>query len=366
MTRPSTPAVPATAPPTGGAPRSAARRRLLMWAAGAGLPWAAWRAGRGGSPQALHWQGTALGAPASVQLHHADPARAQAALAAMQAELARLESVFSLYRADSVLSRLNASGRLDAAPADFISLLRAALAMAERSQGLFDPTVQPLWQLYHGHFGVQGQAGPPAPALLAAALARVGWQRVQVQGARVVLGAPGMALTLNGIAQGCITDRCGDVLRAHGFDRVLVDMGELRVGAPKPDGSAWRVGLADPRDPSRALHTVVLQQQQAVATSGGYGTRLDAAGRVTHLIDPRSGRTAPALESVSVTAPTAQLADALSTTLALVPREQTARRLALLQAHPGCQAVTIDAEGRVQTLAAADAAAALPVQGAPA
>lgn len=344
-----------TAAPDRASAPSPRRRRLLMLALGAGLPLAAWRAhetNESRAAQALHWQGQALGAPASLKLLHADPGRAQAALTAMRAELARLEAIFSLYRADSALSRLNAAGHLHDAPADLITLLRSALVMAERSQGLFDPTVQPLWQLYFEHYMVQGRTQPPPAALLAATLAKVGWQRVQIHAHSVVLGAAGMALTLNGIAQGYITDRCMDVLRAHGFDRLLVDMGEPRVGGPKADGSAWTIGLADPGAPDRAAHSVPLLQQ-ALATSGGYGTRIDAAGLVTHLIDPASGRTAPAAQSVSVIAPTAELADALSTTLALVPPGQEARRLQLLHAHPGCRAITIDAAGQVQTWDAA-------------
>jgi thiamine biosynthesis lipoprotein len=89
---------------------------------------------------------------------------------------------------------------------------------------------------------------------------------------------------------------------------------------------------------------------QAVATSGGYGTRLDAAGRYTHLIDPRTGRTAPAFESVTVVAPSATQADALSTALALLPRSDVPARLALLRTQPGCRAICIDNAGQVSEL----------------
>ena len=327
-----------------------ARRRLLLVAAAAALPLAAWRLQQSAAPAPLSWHGTAMGAPASLVLHHAgDEAGAQAALTAMLAEMERLEALFSLYRADSWLSRLNSEGKVTHAPSEFIALLQAALNMARHSNGMFDPTVQPLWKLYFNHFVVRGQSSAPAADQVTQALSLVGWQGVQVDGATVSLAHAGMGLTLNGIAQGFITDRCSEVLQAHGFNRMLVDMGEPRALAAKPDGSAWHLGLADPREPERALHTVSVINQ-AVATSGGYGTRLDAAGQYTHLIDPHTGRTAPAAESVTVLAPTATQADALSTALSLIPRNQPAARLALLHTQPGCRAICIDSTGNVSEL----------------
>jgi thiamine biosynthesis lipoprotein len=158
-----------------------------------------------------------------------------------------------------------------------------------------------------------------------------------------------MGVTLNSVGQGYITDRCGEVLRAHGFSHVLVDMGEPRAMAAKPDGSAWQIGLADPRDPNRSVHTLSVVDQ-AVATSGGYGTMLDAAGLYTHLINPHTGRTAPAFESVTVVASTATLADALSTTLALIPNSDVTARLDFLHTQPGCRAICINNAGQVSEL----------------
>lgn len=341
--------VPATTP-VHSTPKVTRRRLLLLAAAVSPLPLAVWRWQQSESVTPVSWHGTAMGAPASLVLHHAgDVAGAQTALAAMRTEMERLEALFSLYRADSWLSRLNREGRVTQAPTEFVALLQAALGMARQSNGVFDPTVQPLWKLYFNHFVVQGQSSAPSAELVAQARSLVGWRGVQVDGATISLARAGMGLTLNGIAQGFITDRCTDVLQAHGFDRMLVDMGEPRALAAKPDGSAWHLGLADPRQPERALHTVSVVNQ-AVATSGGYGTRLDAAGLFTHLIDPHSGGTAPATESVTVLAPTATQADALSTAMSLIPRSRTAERLALLHTQPNCRAICVDSTGTVSEL----------------
>jgi len=135
------------------------------------------------------------------------------------------------------------------------------------------------------------------------------------------LARAGMAVTLNGIAQGYVTDRVAALLRAHGMDHVLIDLGETRALGAHPDGRPWRVGLADPGDPDRIAEQVPLADM-ALATSGGYGTRFEASGRHNHLIDPRSGICAPADRSVSVVAPDATTADAASTALSLLPFDE--------------------------------------------
>jgi thiamine biosynthesis lipoprotein len=324
------------------------RRRLLMMAAV--LPLAGWRIQQNAEAAPLRWEGMALGAPASLVLHHGgDTQNAQAALNATLAEVSRLEAMFSLFRADSVLSKLNRSGHVDNAPTEFTELLGTALAMAKLSDGLFDPTVQPLWNLYYQHFVVAGNTQPPAFEQVMAAKALVGWRGVSLSGSSVTLAQAGMGITLNSVGQGFITDRCSEVLRSHGFSQVLVDMGEPRAMAAKPDGSAWKIGLADPREPSRAVHTLSVIDQ-AVSTSGGYGTKLDAAGLYTHLINPHTAATAPAFESVTVVAPTATQADALSTTLSLIPISNMPARLALLRTQPGCRAICINNAGQVSEL----------------
>jgi thiamine biosynthesis lipoprotein len=126
-----------------------------------------------------------------------------------------------------------------------------------------------------------------------------------------------MALTLNGIAQGYITDRIVDLLRNAGVTSSLVDMGEDRAIGSKPDGTPWRIGLADSQfddRPDRILDIV----DKAVATSSAAGFHFDAGGRFGHILDPRDG-TAPAIyRRVSVVADDATTADALSTAFSLM------------------------------------------------
>ncbi|WP_431859728.1 FAD:protein FMN transferase [Azospirillum sp.] len=297
------------------------RRVLAIGAAVAGLSALPARSWATETPVRT-WTGVALGADACIQLAHPDKAEAERLIRLCLDEVARLERVFSLYRRDSALSRLNRNGVLDAPPADLVRLLAEAVAFGRRTGGAFDVTVQPLWQLYAGHFARRGAdpAGPPAAAV-SAARALVDYRGLRVEPARIAFGRRGMAVTLNGIAQGYIADRVAERLREEGMDRVLVDLGEMRALGVHPSGRPWTVGLRDPLDESRTTATLEVSDA-AVSTSGGYGTRFDAAGRFTHLFDPASGRSADTWLSVTVQAANATTADALSTALSVVSADQ--------------------------------------------
>ena len=295
------------------------------------------------------WRGVALGADSVLQLAHPDPAEADRLIALCLEEVARLERVFSLYRTDSALARLNRDGVLDAPPADLVRLLSEAAAFSRRTDGAFDPTVQPLWQLYAGHFARPGAdpAGPPE-AVLRAARELVDHRKLRVEPGRVAFAGRGMAVTLNGIAQGYVTDRVSERLRAEGMTDVLVDLGEIRALGHHPSGRPWSVGLADPLVDGRSAGTLEIADR-AVATSGGYGTPFDSAGRFTHLFDPATGGCAREWLAVTVLAPDATTADALSTALSVVPE---ARAAVLLDRFPGTAARLTRRDGSVLALRA--------------
>lgn len=278
------------------------------------------------------WSGSALGAHASIELVGADAALAEMTFAAIEQEIARLEGLFSLYRADSALSRLNAAGRLDAPEADFLRLLALARSAHRETGGLFDPTVQPLFAAYATHYA-GGRTDALPKAELADRLTLVGFDQVTFDEAAVRFSRPGMAMTLNGIAQGYITDRVADLLKARGFDNVLLDIGEIRALGGGRDGGGWKVGLAAGPNVS-ALAGTLLLKDRAVATSMMAGTLLDADARVGHILHPRKGAVASAFSAVSVVAPDAALADALSTAAVLMAPEDLSRfNLAGVEIH---------------------------------
>lgn len=273
----------------------------------------------------LHqWRGVALGAGASIILRHPE---AERIVTQCRAEITRLEGIFSLYRADSALSRLNAEGRLTAPPFELLESLSLCGRVHGASGGLFDPTIQPLWALYAEHHA-QGRIPPPealTPALTPA-LGRVGWEKVSLSPQEIRL-EDGMALSLNGIAQGAIADRVAALLEAEGLTDILVNTGEFHALGGHPDGGDWPIHLAG-EDEAPPL----LLRNRSLASSAPLGTVFDRQGQVGHILHPKTGQPAPPRwRLVTLTAPSAALADALSTACCLMERAEIT---ALLQAFP--------------------------------
>ncbi len=291
----------------------------------------------GNANAALHrWRGSALGADAVLLLAHPDASEAHRLTTAAMAEISRLEKIFSLYRPDSAVSRLNRDGALVDPPPELVALLSECRYFAEVSGGAFDVTVQPLWRLYAEHFAhpAADPAGPP-PETIARVLGLVDHSALEVDPARIALRRPGMGVTLNGIAQGYITDRVALLLRRRGLHDVLVNLGETRALGRHSGGRPWCVGLA------RAARTIDLVDS-AMATSGGYGTTFDVPGRHHHILDPTSGRSARRYAAVSVSAPRATTADALSTAMSVMPPGDAA---ALLRSAAPAKAWLTKADG---------------------
>jgi thiamine biosynthesis lipoprotein len=298
------------------------RRFLAISAAAAALPHAAF-----GAAPVTRWRGVALGAGASMTLAGIGEAEAAPVIARVQSEIDRLEAIFSLYRAESALSRFNRTGHLISPPPEMLELLTLCGAIHHQTGGAFDPTVQPLWAL-HAEAATMGRI--PSDLEIDMARARTGWAGIHFDISSMTSARPGMALTLNGIAQGYIADRVADLLRAEGMAGVLVDMGELHAIGSRADGTPWRAGIAMPNG---NLHPdPVTLADRALATSAPAGTVLDPAGQVGHIIDPRTGRPGGLWRQVSVSAPRAALADGLSTAFCMMPRGQTERAIA---AYPG-------------------------------
>lgn len=329
----------------GGGRRVSRRGLLRALAAAAGLPLGVLALRQvGGTPVPVQWSGAALDSQGGLTLWHPDPAVSRRAIARVRTEVERLERIFSLYRPDSEIARLNRDGRLGAPSRDLVTVLDEARRIAEVSRGAFDPTIQPLWRVLAGRH-LPGGASPATNADgfaedLAAARRMIDFTAIDAAPRGITLGGSGMAITLNGIAQGYVTDRIADLLRDSGFDQAMVELGETRALGAAPDGRPFRVALVAPASAGVAPRWVDLADE-ALSVSGGYGLRFGAGG-AHHLLDPVTGRSPNHLLDVAVLAPRAMWADALSTAI-FVAGEAAAP--AILAAYPGARTILTRSDG---------------------
>ncbi|KAB2665284.1 FAD:protein FMN transferase [Brucella tritici] len=273
-------------------------------------------------PEPIVWRGQAMGAPAKIILYHPDRSTAERLLRATAQEAERLENIFSLYRADSELTKLNRNGALASPSPDLIEVLRICHECWQASDGLFDPTVQPLWNCLKKHFSQEHpSADGPSRQLWDEALAKVGFGHVLFDENRIAFSKPSMALTLNGIVQGYVTDRVTALLQREGVKHALVDMGEYRALGSRPDGTAWRIGIADLEAGARTEEHVDIRDQ-ALATSSFSGFQFEESGRFNHLLNPKTGFSVALYRWLTVVARDAARADAWATAFSLMDENQ--------------------------------------------
>jgi thiamine biosynthesis lipoprotein len=309
------------------------RRAVRIMAAAAGLPLliAGVRAAAP-KPRFLSWQGKVLGAASELTLWHSDEALARRAILKARHEIERYERIFSLYR-DSEVTRLNRDGVVAKPSPELIEVVDASQRLGALSGGAFDITVQPLWRTYEEHFWSRSHVAPDIAArALDVAHTLVDFRRLQAGAKRIEL-PPGMAITLNGIAQGFITDLVADLLRNEGFDQAVVDLGEWRALGSHPEGRPWRAATRSGE---------IELNDNALAVSSGAGTPFEPSGQFHHIFDPATGASACALAEVAVIAPRAMIADALATAICVVGEEGAP---ALLAAYPGARAIVTRTDG---------------------
>ena len=272
------------------------------------------------------WQGIALGSPAEINIYHPNQKEAEDILSESHKQLVQLENLFSIYRENSQLSMLNKNGYLENPHPDMLALLNLSKKYAEITNGAFDVTVQPLWNLYNETFIKTNK--PPLESEIEKTLSLVDWRSITVSKNLINYEKKGMSSTLNGIAQGYITDNISEHLINSGINNTLVQLGEYRGIGEHPDGRPWRLLLSNPE------HTDSIGQIEftnaAVATSAGLGTPFDLTGKHHHIFDPKNGYNANNYLQVSVTSKTAAEADALATAFLILNRkasEKIARSL---------------------------------------
>ncbi len=308
------------------------RREILIAAVAAGIASAAKPAAAMSRAEVQRWRGTALGARAEIVVAHDDREAANRLLAEARQEIARLEAVFSLHRRDSGLSRLNRDGSLSPAPFELLDLLTVAWRLHEVTNGRFDPSIQPLWRLYADSYA---RGHVPDPASVRHARSLMGYEKITFGAEAVRFRAEGMALTLNGIAQGYITDRVAELFRGAGLS-CIVSLGEQRALGQRPGGRPWRAAVSAPD--GRILERIELSDT-ALATSAPAALRFGTAKAPSHILDPRTGITPFPDRIVSVLSDRATVADGLSTAFAVMKTDAIQRALTRIK---GTRALIVD------------------------
>jgi len=285
-----------------------------------------------------------MGTEARVRLWHADPKVAQQAVAAVEAEMRRIDRAMSPYIKSSELAMINrtAASRAVHLSREMLRLVQQSIKISKFTQGAFDISFSSVGYLYNYRRHIE-----PDPATIERAKKLIDYRSIVIdqQHSTIRFLHPGMRIDLGGIAKGYAVDQSIAILRKLGVTEALVTAGGDSFALGNNGGKLWRVGIKHPRI-SNELVTVVPLEDAAISTSGDYERFfIDAAGnRVHHIINPLTGRSAKLVQSATIIANNSTFADALSTSVFILGPK---RGMALVESLSGVSAIIVDAHGKL-------------------
>ena len=297
-------------------------------------------------PAAADWharEAAIMGTRIAVELWHEDPAAAEQAIDAVLAEMRRVDALMSHYKPESQLSQINARGATETVHVDreLSMLIARALGFSETTGGAFDITYASVGYLYDFRAHLR-----PSDAQIAAGLGAVDWHHVVVdrENSTVRYTSPGVRIDLGGIAKGYAVDRAITLFEARGIRHASVTAGgDSRILGDR-FGRPWMVGIRHPDDEQRIIARIPLEDA-AISTSGDYERYFDEGGqRYHHIINPRTGKSAGEVRSVTIIGAEATLTDALSTSVFVLGPE---RGMALVERLGTVDAVIVRPDGKV-------------------
>jgi thiamine biosynthesis lipoprotein len=321
-----------------------AKLRQLGWAlfcllATPGVCWAEW----------LQDKQSIMGTEVSVTLWHHDAKAGGRAIDAVMAEMRRIDATYSPYIETSELAQLNVTAAKKAVTlsAEFSHIIERSLHYSELSRGAFDITFASLGWFYD----YRGKKQPDAEqhkSLLPAINYR--FLNFDPQQRSLSFAHPNVRIDLGGIAKGYAVDQAIEILRRHGIAHASVSAGGDSRLLGDRRGRPWLIGIKNPRQQGSEDRQVVLTMplnDVAVSTSGDYERYFvdEQTGEwVHHILNPKTGKSAHGVISVTILGPRGTDTDALSTSVFVLGVEEG---LALLAQLPGFDGVIIDANGKV-------------------
>lgn len=282
-----------------------------------------------------------MGSPCELQLFASEEADAQRAIAAVVADVERLEQLYSRYRESSLLSSINrvaAAGGSITVDDETAGLINYAATCFRESDGLFDITsgiLRRAWDFRSGRL--------PESMQVERLLAVVGWDKIRWEPPVLNFPVAGMELDLGGVVKEYAADRAAAICRDLGVRGGMANLGgDIAIIGPRPDGDSWRIALQDPRSKQDFIGTVCMDKG-GLASSGDYERCIVIDGkRYGHILNPRSGWPVRHLAAVSVVGDLCVVAGSAST-IAMLKEDDGPAWLETL----GLPHFWVDVQGRV-------------------
>lgn len=253
-----------------------------------------------------------MGTVCDIQLYAQTQELAKQAAHRVITDVRRLENLYSRYRADSFLSKINQVAALGGSievDAETAGLLNYADICYRESDGLFDITsgiLRRAWSFERHALPNQNQ--------IQQLLNKIGWDKVIWSAPLLTFLSSGMEIDFGGIVKEYAVDRAATLCQAAGIRHGIINLGgDIKVIGSRIDGSPWCVGIQHPRYSQQIIQTISLQEG-ALASSGDYERCIVLDGvRYSHILNPKTGWPVRHLASVSVVSDFCVVAGSAST-----------------------------------------------------
>jgi FAD:protein FMN transferase len=247
-------------------------------------------------------QGYVFGTLVEVSVYGETELRARQAVSEVMQEFQRLHDMLHAWQ-PSELSEMNAAfarGESDAISAELVDILQDATQLSRQSQGLFNPAIGGLVQLWGFHADEFKPVQPDEKRIAQLVAANPQMSDIAIVRGRAESRNKFVQVDLGGYAKGYALDRAAELLRKQGIHNALINIGGNVLALGRHGDRPWRVGIQHPRK-SGALATLDLRDGEAIGTSGDY-QRYFMVGdvRYCHLINPRSGYPMQGVQAVTV------------------------------------------------------------------
>lgn len=265
-------------------------------------------------------------------------------------EITRIEKLISSWDPNSQTSRINQYAGIAPVQVDreLLDLIKRSMVISGLTDGAFDisyASMDRIWQ-FDGSMKEM-----PAESLIAKSVERVGYRKIVLNEVdnTVFLPQGGMKIGFGAIGKGYAADMAKKLLQERGVVAGIINAsGDMNTWGRQPNGEEWKVAITNPMNKEGAFALVPISQG-AVVTSGNYEKYVEFNGiRYTHIIDPRTGYPAHGIISATVFAPSAELADALATSVFVMGKEVGIERINQL---PNVECIIIDDQGNIHTSA---------------
>lgn len=293
----------------------------------------------------LKRQTTLMGSVFQFTLVDRDSISASSHIDRLVAEISRIEKLISEWNPETQISAVNRNAGIKPVKVDreVFELAQRAMFYSQISGGAFDISIAALDKIWKFDGSM---SRVPSQDIIAKSVENVGYQHIVLDSVNstIFLSRAGMKIGFGSIGKGYAADRGRAVMQAAGVRAGIVNAsGDLTTWGEQLSGKLWAIGVSNPFKRHKVLK-VIKMREGAVATSGSYEKYVEIEGqKYAHIINPKTGYPSQGLVSVTVYGPTAEFANALSTSIMVLGKREGSK---LLKKYPRYKGVLLSEKGR--------------------